>query len=93
MGDDANNGKQYMELPDDSTLEDLIAVIREGGCGNEWPIPYTGGNSHWVVNSNIGNLAHVYTDGGGEWHVEYLGHDERTPLRQLSIEWTFADRP
>ena len=93
MGDDANNGKQYMGLPDDSTLEDLITAIRKGGSGNEWPIPYTGGNSHWIVNSNIGDLAHVSTDNDGEWHVEYFDFDERTPLRQLGIEWTFAGRP
>ena len=92
MGDDAGNGTQHLELPDDFTLEDLIEVIRKGGRGNHWPIPYTGGNAHWVVKSNRGSLAHIYTDSEGEWHVEYPGLNGKTPLQPLGIKWTFGDR-
>lgn len=91
MGDDANNGKYRVKMPETSTLADLIHVIMKGGCGNTWPIPYTGGDSKWIVRSNIGDLAKVFTDHEGEWHVEYCEFSENTPLSKLGIEWVFGD--
>ena len=68
MGDDVWNGKYTIEMPDDATLGELLYIILHGGNGNIWPIPYTGANSNWWVQSNIGNLAKIYTDNDGEWH-------------------------
>ncbi len=92
MGDDAGNGKYTIEMPDTATLGDLMKVILHGGNGNDRPIPYTGANSYWVIKSNIGNLADIFTDTEGEWHIAYLAGKENTALKSLGIAWTFGDR-
>ena len=60
MGDDAMIGEYQIEMPDDALHQDLIYVALHGGHGNDWSIPYTGADSHWIIESNIGNLAHTY---------------------------------
>ena len=92
MGDDAGNGEYTIEMPDTASLGDLIHVIRRGGNGNDWPIPYTGANSFWVIRSNIGDLADIYTDTEGEWHIAYLAFGESAPLKSLGLTWTYGDR-
>ena len=92
MGDDAGNGEYIIELPDDATLGDLLHVILHGGYGNDWPIPYTGANSSWVIHSDVGDLAKIYTDSDGEWHICDHCCDEHTPLKDLGITWTFGGR-
>ena len=92
MGDDAGNGEYTIEMPDAATLGDLMRVILHGGNGNDWPIPYTGANSFWVIKSNIGNLADIFTDTEGEWHIACLACTEDTPLNDLGITWAFGDR-
>ncbi len=92
MGDDAGAGSYTIEMPDTAVLVDLIEVIRRGGHGNDWPIPYTGANSFWVIRSDAGDLADVYTDGEGEWVVKYLAHDPATPLKSLGITRVRGDR-
>ena len=93
MGDDAMNGEYQIEMPDDALLRDLMHVALHGGNGNDWPIPYTGADSHWVIESNIGNLAHIYTDNEGEWHTEYLGIAKNARLSELGITSIFGGRP
>lgn len=92
MGDDAGNGEYTIELPDTATLGDLMRVILHGGNGNDWPIPYTGANSFWVIKSNIGDLADIFTDAEGEWHIACLAGKENTALSKLGITWTFGAR-
>ncbi|MBQ7568249.1 hypothetical protein IJT17_05525 [bacterium] len=92
MGDDADAGTYTIKMPDDAVLGDLMRTVLRGGYGNSWPIPYTGANSHWVVKSNIGSLAKIYTDSEGVWHIEYLSRGKSTPLKGLGIEWLFGDR-
>lgn len=92
MGDDAGNGEYTIELQDNATLGELLHVILNGGSGNDWPIPYTGADSHWVIRSNIGSLARIYTDSAGEWHIDDYCCDEQTPLSELGITWTFGGR-
>ncbi len=91
MGDDAMNGEYKIGMPDAATLGDLMNVILHGGNGNDWPIPYTGANSFWRIQSNIGDLADIYTDKEGEWHIRYLAHTEETPLKDLGVTRTFGD--
>ena len=67
-------------------------VVLHGGNGSDWPIPYTGANSFWVIRSNIGLLADLYTDTEGEWHIAYLAGGGSTPLNSLGITSLFADR-
>ena len=90
LGDDAGNGKYTIEMPDTSVLGNLIHVIMHGGNGSSWPIPYTGANSFWVIRSDIGNLADIYTDQEGEWNIRYLTYSEDTPLKSLGISWVFG---
>lgn len=92
MGDDANAGTYTVQMPDGATLGELMHVLLHGGNGNDWPIPYTGANSRWVVRSNIGDLGTVYTDGAGEWHIR-CDLDEASPLARLGITWTYGERP
>ena len=92
MGDDAGNGDYMIKLNDDATLGDLIKVILHGGNGNDWPIPYTGADSHWLIQSNVGNLARIYTDSNGEWHIDDYCCDEHTRLMDLGVTWTFGNR-
>lgn len=93
MGDDAGNGIYRIEMPDSAVLGDLMEVVLNGGNGNSWPIPYTGANSHWIIRSNIGNLANIYTDEKGDWHIRYLGFAREKPLTELGISSVFGDRP
>ncbi len=92
MGDDVNAGEYTINMPEDATLGALMRTVLRGGCGNTWPIPYTGANSYWIIKSNIGNLAEIYTDSAGEWHIKYFERGETTPLKGLGIEWVFGDR-
>ena len=64
------NGEYQIEMPDDALLRDLMHVALHGGNGNDWPIPYTGANSHWNIESNIGILAYIYTDKEGD--IEFM---------------------
>ena len=90
MGDDAGSGEYTIEMPDNATLGDLIDVIMHGGNGNDWPIPYTGANSFWVIRSDVGALADVYTDGDGEWNIKNLAYDEKAQLKTLGISRVFG---
>ena len=92
MGDDAGNGEYIIEMPHDATLGGLIGAVFYGLHGNSWPIPYTGADSRSVIRSNIGDLARIYTDPDGEWHIEYTGPAEKTPLEGLGIERVFGEQ-
>lgn len=92
MGDDVNNGAYTIKMPDSATLGDLLNVVLHGGNGNDWPIPYTGANSFWVIKTNIGKVADIYTDSMGEWHIDYCNIGKNTKLSKLDIEWVFGDR-
>lgn len=92
MGDDVGNGEYTIELQDSATLGELLYVILHGGSGNDWPIPYTGANSHWMIQSDIGNLARIFTDNNGKWHITDYCCNEHTLLKELKITWTFGHR-
>ena len=47
------------------------------------------GDAHWVVESNVGVLAHVRRD-WGEKTVRYPVFDKGTPLKDLGITGTYA---
>lgn len=89
MGDDAGSGEYTIEMPDTATLGDRMQVLLHGGNGNDRPIPYTGADSFWVIKSNIGKLADIFTDMEGEWHIACLACRENTPLKGLGITWAF----
>ena len=92
MGDDAGNGEYTIALQDDDTFGELLHVILHGGSGNDWPIPYTGANSLWVIRSDKGNLADLFTDSAGEWNIRYLSYSETAPLKSLGLTWVFGAR-
>ena len=92
MGDDAGNGEYIIELQDNATLGELLYLILHGWGDRDWPIPYTGADSTWIIHSNIGVLARIYTDSDGEWHISDYYCDKETPLQDLGITWTFGGR-
>lgn len=91
MGDDAGAGKYTIAMPDDAVLGELMDVLLHGGNVNDWPIPYTGANSRWVIRSDAGELGHIDTDSDGEWHID-CALDPRTSLRTLGVTWVYGDR-
>ena len=92
MGDDAGCGEYTLSLPDGATLDELMKVLLRGGCGNDWPIPYTGANSIWVIQSNAGRLGTIRTDGAGLWHIQCEAYPADTPLGSLGITRVYCDR-
>ena len=91
MGDDAGAGDYTVEMPEDAALGELMDVLLHGGRGNDWPIPYTGADSRWVIRSNAGDLGILYTDAGGVWHID-CARDPKTPLRALGLAWVYGAR-
>ena len=83
---------RILDAADRLLKEDLMDVILHGGRGNDWPIPFTGAHSYWVIESNIGDLANIWTDGAGYWHTGYIQFNSRTPLKSLGITSTFGRR-
>ena len=92
MGDDINNGVYTIKISEDSKLEDLMEVVLHGGNGNDRHLPYTGANSIWIIESNIGNLAKIYTDNTGEWNIEYIGFNKDMLLKDLDITYIYGNR-
>lgn len=92
MADDVRNGEYTIILEDNATLGKLLYVILHGGSGNDWPIPYTGPNSNWVIKSDIGNLARIFTDSNGKWHITDYCCSEDTPLKKLELTSTYGWR-
>jgi hypothetical protein len=91
MGDDAGAGEYTVTMPEGATLGELLYILLHGGNGCDWPIPYTGAHSRWVIRSDAGDLGAIYTDAEGEWHIDSCV-DARTPLHALGITWVFGDR-
>ena len=57
MADDCVNRLMSYEMPDDTTLDELIARIRETYVDDYSGIPFTGGGIRWILTSNVGPLA------------------------------------
>ena len=56
MGDDIYNNIYRIEMPGDAALGDLMYVVKDGGCGNDWPVP---SDFEWDIYSNIGRIARI----------------------------------
>ena len=91
MGDDAGNGEYTIKMPGDATVGELLKVALRGGYGNDWPIPYTGALSYWVIQSNVGDLGRIYTGADGEWRIE-CKVDGGTRLKEIGVKWIFGER-
>ena len=89
MGDDAGRGHYDIELNDDATMTDLFGCLLHGGNGNDWPIAYTGADSEWLIESDIGDLGNINTDSNGEWYYIYSFSPD-TLLKDLCIEWVYC---
>lgn len=87
LGDDVSNGNYTITLKNTSTLEDLINCLIHGGNGNNWSLAFTGSSTHWIIKSNIKDLAEVYVDDKYNWCINYLNYDKDTLLKNLNIEY------
>ena len=85
MGDDVNNGIYTIEMPDESTLGDLIKVVLYGGNGNTWPIPTT--STCWNIYTNIGKIADIVPE---KKSVVYIDLNKNTSLSSLGILWVYG---
>lgn len=85
MGDDVNNGIYTIEMPDESTLGDLIKVVLHGGNGNTWPIPTT--STCWNIYTNIGKIADIVPENKS---IVYADLNENTSLSSLAILWVYG---
>ena len=88
MGDDVQNGIYKINMSEDSTLDDLIDVLLNGGSGNTWPIPQMS-DIGWIICSNIGALAVVSAD---KKTIDYYEGSRNMKLSILGIKWVFAER-
>lgn len=86
MGDDVNNNIYQIGMPGDATLGDLMYVVKEGGCGNDWPV--TSG-FEWDIYSNIGRIARIprRTE-----EIVYYDNNKDMQLSSLDIQWVYAAR-
>ena len=90
MGDDAGNGEWIINMPGDSTVKELVDAIIHGGYGNDWPIPHTGGDNYWEIQTNVGTLAYL---SGDKKRSYYPTFNMDTPLKETGITSTFGARP
>lgn len=88
MGDDVQNGIYKINMSEDSTLNDLIEILLNGGNGNTWPIPQMS-DIGWIICSNIGALAGVSAD---KTTTDYYEDNGDMKLSILGIKWVFAER-
>ena len=75
-------------MSEDSTLNDLIEILLNGGNGNTWPIPQMS-DIGWIICSNIGALAGVSAD---KTTTDYYEDNGDMKLSILGIKWVFAER-
>ena len=80
--DDYYNRSQTIEMPDNAKLGDLVKFLARTSYGNYSYIPYTGGNSFWALESNIGLLAVVCDD---RKRVAFPNFSRCTPLSKIGI--------
>lgn len=85
MGDDAMRADYTISLSNDATLGDLMDAVLNGGHGNDWRVPMTSSDTYWIVESNIGHVADVMSDGRKLWKVEYITANADIPLSGLGI--------
>jgi len=86
MGDDVYNDIYEIKMLGDATVYDLMNIIKSGGNGNEWPTPM---GFDWIVYSNIGRLAKIYSN---KMKIDFYDIAPKTKLSNLRIEWVYAAR-
>ena len=86
MGDDIYNNIYRIEMPGDAALGDLMYVVKDGGCGNDWPVP---SDFEWDIYSNIGRIARIprRTE-----EIVYYDYNKDMQLSSLDIQWVYAAR-
>ncbi len=92
MGDDADRGFYMLDVPEATTVQELVEIMHSGGYGNTWPIPVYE-DCCWVVLSNIGAIATLIRDHEQKLHIEYAGFDKDDSVKHLGILAVYACRP
>ena len=85
MGDDINAGNYTLKFKDDATLKDLLDIITSTKF--ERSLAFTGSSTHWIIKSNIGDLAEITVDKDYKWVFNYLNYNSNTKIKELNIEY------
>ena len=85
MGDDVNAGEYILSFDNNASLRDLIEKIINGNT--ERSLAFTGSSTHWIIKSNIGDLAEITVDDNYKWVVKYLNYKLDDKIKTLKIEY------
>lgn len=85
MGDDIYAGDYILSFREAATLEDLLKKITS--VKFERSLAFTGPSTHWIIKSNIGDLAKITVDKDYKWVYNYLNYKEDTKLKELHLEY------
>ena len=92
-GDDIWAGIYKIDIPETTSLCDLIQILCKGGYGNSWPIPTRYHNSYWMIQSNIGSLAYLIYEFDTTEHIEFPNYSPDKTIAELNIHAVYACRP
>ena len=85
MGDDINPGNYILSFKETATLKDLLDKITS--VKFERSLAFTGPRTHWIIKSNIGDLAEITVDKDYKWMYNYLSYNSNTKLKDLKIDY------
>ena len=85
MGDDIHSGNYILRFKEEATLEDLLKRITS--VKFERSLAFTGPSTHWIIKSNIGDLAEITVDKDYKWIYNYISYNSNTKLKELNIDY------
>ena len=50
-------------------------------------LAFTGSSTHWIIKSNIGNIAEITVDDKYKWVIKYLNYKPDDKIKTLKIEY------
>ncbi|MBQ9818029.1 MAG: hypothetical protein IJM59_11290 [Proteobacteria bacterium] len=94
MGDDVYAGIYELDIPEQTTIRQLVDILYEGGYGNTWPVPIRFyHDSYWIIQTNIGAVAIIICDHAQELHIEFPLNNQDKTIQDTGIHSVYACRP
>lgn len=93
MGDDAGAGIYNLDVPEQTSIKQLIDILFYGGYGNTWPVPFGYKDGYWLIHTNIGAIAIVICDHSGKSHFEFQKCPPDMTIQAAAIHSVYACRP